>query len=559
MCCESLFHFLFRTLANRKKAWNDGGRLPHLFAPNTTPLRAPDFLPAADAQMLSNSNISSPEVLAESSNGSAPTAADNGSSGDSDPSASPPDRVIVDCPKCRATLKIRRVYLGCPVKCKNCAHIFTLEMSADSVAKPAEERPRATSTQQAGEHPQANGVSHREEQAHERLMGEHDRLVQEHRDLKTKHEELELESERLRAARRSVENEKQTAIDEIEALRKTLAQRDQALCDQSEQHRTALESERQARDQAELVYEESLCRLQEEHQSADASRKHFQEQCLEMAAALEKLKGDYQLLLDAEQTKQAEFRQRAADNDSLRAEVDRLCEENRVLLAQQLANAQLATQLQEHVAELQERNADLGSARNALDQLRAEKQTAIDEIAALGNALAAREKDLRDQSDEHRSALDSERQARERVEQVHGESLCRVQEEHQSAEASRKHLQEQCLEMAAALEKLKGDHQSELEAEHTKQKALADELLHLKAESEETSRLASQLISIKTAPADENLARDLELEAVRAQVADLTQWLELSERAGRELVEILRGLGVQIHLAGELKTARFNR
>jgi hypothetical protein len=166
---------------------------------------------------------------------------------------------------------------------------------------------------------------------------------------------------------------------------------------------------------------------------------------------------------------------------------------------------------------------------------------------------------LRDQSDEHRSALESERQARERVEQVHGESLCRVQEEHQSAEASRKHLQEQCLEMAAALERLKGDHQSELEAEHTKQNALADELLQLKAESEETSRLASQLISIKTAPAHENPARDLELEAVRAQVADLTQWLELSERAGRELVEILRGLGVQIHLAGELKTARSNR
>jgi uncharacterized phage infection (PIP) family protein YhgE len=134
-----------------------------------------------------------------------------------------------------------------------------------------------------------------------------------------------------------------------------------------------------------------------------------------------------------------------------------------------------------------------------------------------------------------------------------------VQEEQQSAEASRKHLQEQCLEMAAALEKLKGDHQSELETEHTKQKALADELLQLKAESEETSHLASQLISIKTAPAHEKPARDLELEALRAQVADLTQWLQLSERAGREMVALLRGLGVQIHLAGELETARLNR
>jgi hypothetical protein len=157
---------------------------------------------------------------------------------------------------------------------------------------------------------------------------------------------------------------------------------------------------------------------------------------------------------------------------------------------------------------------------------------------------------LRDQSDQHRSALESERQARERVEQVHGESLCRVQEEHQSAEASRKHLQEQCLEMAASLEKLKCDHQSQIEVEHTKQKALADELLQLKAESEETSRLASQLISIKTAPAHENPAPDLELEALRSQVADLTRYLELSERAGREMAEILRGLGVRIRLEG---------
>jgi hypothetical protein len=552
MCCESLFHFLFKTLANRKEAWNDYNRFLHFFAPNRTPLRAPEFLPSADAQMLSNSNISSPEELAEPSNRSAQPAADNGSSGHSDPSASPPDRVIVDCPKCRATLKIRRVYLGCSVQCKNCAHIFTLDISADSVPKSAEEHPRATSTQRTGEHPQANAVSHRAEQTHERLIGEHDRLLHEHRDLKTKHEKLELEYERLRAARRSVENEKQTAIDEIEALRKTLAERDQALRDQSAQHRTALESERQARDRVEQVHGESLSRVQEEHRSTEASRRRLEDQCLEMAAALEKLKGTYQLVLDAEQTKQAELRQRAADNDSLRAEVDRLCDENRVLHAQQLANAQLAT-------ELQERDADLGSARNALDQLRAEKQIAIDEIAVLGKALAERDQALRDQSDQHRTALESERQARERVEQVHAESLCRVQEEQQSAEASRKHLQEQCLEMAAALEKLKGDHQSELETEHTKQKALADELLQLKAESEETSHLASQLISIKTAPAHEKPARDLELEALRAQVADLTQWLELSERAGREMVALLRGLGVQIHLGGELETARLNR
>jgi ribosomal protein L19E len=438
--------------------------------------------------------------------------------------------------------------------------------------------------------------------------------------------------------RQQLENEKKTAIDGIEALRKTLAERDQALLDQSEQQRTTLEAEQLAREHAEQTWRESLCRVQEEHRSTEASRSQLQDQCLEMAAAVEKLKCEHQLQLEAEQTKQAELRQRATDNDALRAEVDRLRDENRGLHSHQLTSTQLA-------AELQRRDAELASARHALEQLCAEKQTAIDEIETLQKTLAERDQALRNQTDQHRTALEgeqlarehaertwidevevlrktlterdqallnqtdqhrtalereqlarehaertwidevealrktlaerdqalldqsdqhcnalaAERLARQHAEETWRESLCRLQEEHQSAETSRKHFEERCLEMAAALEKLKCDHQLQLEAEHTKQKALADELVQLKADSEETSRLAGQLIAMKMPPPEPNRAPDLDLQAIRLQVDELTHWLELSERANREMIEILRGIGIQVDVPAELEMARSHR
>jgi hypothetical protein len=372
-------------------------------------------------------------------------------------------------------------------------------------------------------------------------MGEHDRLVHEHRDLKSKYEVLEVENERLQAARRELEIQKQTAINEIEQLRKTLAERDQALLDQGDQYRTEIDGERLAREHAGQAYRETLGRVEEEHRSTEAARKRFQDQCLEMAAALEKLKSDYHVQLEAEQTKQDEVRQLAADRDSLRAEVGRLSDQNRDLRAEQMANAQLATELQRHVA-------DLAATCGALDQLHTEKQTANDEIEELRKTLAERDQAMLEQSERHRTALEGERLARERVDQVFGESLRRVREEHRFTEAARKHFQDECLEMGAALEKLRCDYQIRLEAEQMKQKALTDELLSLRAESDEATRLANQLFAMKTNPAEQNPAPNPDLEAARAQVEDLTQWLMICERVNRDMAEILRGLGIQMTL-----------
>ena len=45
------------------------------------------------------------------------------------PSIAYPDqaeRIVANCPNCQATLRVRRVYLGKPVLCKQCNHTFPL-------------------------------------------------------------------------------------------------------------------------------------------------------------------------------------------------------------------------------------------------------------------------------------------------------------------------------------------------------------------------------------------------------------------------------------------------
>ena len=186
--------------------------------------------------------------------------------------------------------------------------------------------------------------------------------------------------------------------------------------------------------------------------------------------------------------------------------------------------------------------------RAARLEFESQKQTAIDEIEEFRKTLAERDQALLDQSDQHRTEIGGERRARDRADQVFGESLRRVGEEHRFTEAARKHFQDECVEMAATLEKLRSDYQIRLEAEQMKQKTLTDELLSLRSESEETTLLANQLIAMKMGPAEQNPAPNPELEAARAQVEELTQWLMICERVNRDMAEILSGLGIQFTL-----------
>jgi DNA repair exonuclease SbcCD ATPase subunit len=104
-----------------------------------------------------------------------------GSSGErlDDPSAQPAnaaDRVVAVCPGCQATLRVRRVYIGGHVCCKNCGNVFPILAPADSQTKPAE-----------------NG-------GHAQLLEEHGRLMAARGQFQSQPVQLEVENGRLTTA-----------------------------------------------------------------------------------------------------------------------------------------------------------------------------------------------------------------------------------------------------------------------------------------------------------------------------------------------------------------------
>ena len=51
------------------------------------------------------------------------------------------------CPKCQATLRVRRVYIGNPVRCKQCQNVFTVPLEPEP--RPVEEVTRGNSESSA--------------------------------------------------------------------------------------------------------------------------------------------------------------------------------------------------------------------------------------------------------------------------------------------------------------------------------------------------------------------------------------------------------------------------
>lgn len=144
---------------------------------------------------------------------------------------------------------------------------------------------------------------------------------------------------------------------------------------------------------------------------------------------------------------------------------------------------------------------------------------------------------------EHPHVEESTVRLQQAYERLLGENE-RLAREHRELESKCKEHEEQCQQMAASIERLTRDHHSQLEAEQTKQKALTEELFQLRADSDETSMLANQLIAMKMSHPDHSVPAP-ELEAVRALVDELTQWLADSDRLNHALAEILQGLGTK--------------
>jgi chromosome segregation ATPase len=207
-----------------------------------------------------------------------------------------------------------------------------------------------------------------------------------------KEREIELDAARAECDRLTCEQ--QTTLDEIKALKSTLAERDSALRDQSDQLAAQVESHRQALDHAKHVHGDMIEALEaqlaalgerfgqllDEHRSAQESCKQFQDRDRELTEAQQRLESTYQSMLDAERTKHAELAQQL---DELRAD-----SAESARLAEQLISAKSGPVESPSAAD-----AELEAARAQVKELHwlvAESERLILETAAVLNGFGVR-------------------------------------------------------------------------------------------------------------------------------------------------------------------------
>jgi chromosome segregation ATPase len=203
--------------------------------------------------------------------------------------SSPSPRIVVVCPSCRATLSVRRVYVGNPVRCKQCDHQFTVPAALDSQAQQA----AASACSASASHSQTEEI----EQLKSELLG-------------VRHERGQLQAERseLLATRDAL------SANHISALAGARAELVQ-LTKQIEQLTSEL---RAARDEREQLGQQ-LAESRNDLSLARADERQLREANQELVAAQARRESEYDATLNDER---AQRQQLAEEVLSLRAKAE---------------------------------------------------------------------------------------------------------------------------------------------------------------------------------------------------------------------------------------------
>ncbi len=121
-------------------------------------------------------------------------------SGESSQASLAVSRVVAVCPICKAALSVRRVYLGTPVRCKQCGQVFTVP--ADVVAPPEPAR-GGTAAHAPGQAPQdeVKPGSKRAGIGAQTILDQLAKLVAQQETLRLEYDQLQAERDELRADR----------------------------------------------------------------------------------------------------------------------------------------------------------------------------------------------------------------------------------------------------------------------------------------------------------------------------------------------------------------------
>jgi predicted Zn finger-like uncharacterized protein len=145
-----------------------------------------------DASGAGSLNVSDQRFGVDQTNEPIPKGSGEQSSAPSVPPSDRADKIVVVCPSCQATLRVRRVYIGNPVRCKQCEHVFTVAPPLELDLRPAEEV-----TRNNVESPARQTETEREIR---RLNEELDRVTTERNDLGEKCDLLTIELNEIRAS-----------------------------------------------------------------------------------------------------------------------------------------------------------------------------------------------------------------------------------------------------------------------------------------------------------------------------------------------------------------------
>jgi chromosome segregation ATPase len=315
-------------------------------------------------------------------------------SGDSSQASPAVSRVVTVCPICKATLSVRSIYLGNPIRCKQCSQVFTVPAALETPARPAGDAASggAAFERTAGSAPQddvkpgSQRASIGAQSVREQLAGlvaqqnslrsAYDQLRAEHDDLRADRDKLklqEVEVRPLRAERDSLAAKLAELGSELDVARSEIARLNQRI----EESDTDLEGARQEREQ--LSQQLALSRSDFSQARADQLRMSDERQdAFEKIERLTQTLAERELMIrnqsdhfDAELERARKAwdlveKSHLEERQSLTTELAAVRARNQELQEEQQSTEALCAQLRESNQELVEAHARRESGKNAM-------------------------------------------------------------------------------------------------------------------------------------------------------------------------------------------------
>lgn len=335
------------------------------------------------------------------------------------------ERLLSSCPHCRATLSVRKAFIGQTVRCKQCDEAFVVtDPSAGPAAVPHEAMPDSVGGDRAAIEAERDRLRTELEQLshentrlqvdhgalrvdHERLIAdnaalasERDRLADENRDLTALHDALQAEQERVAADRDCLAGERERLVADKDQLQ---VGHDRLLADlnqlKAEHDRLREDHERLKSQRDQLQAERD--QLQAEHDQQRVERGRFEAAVVELSVTAETQRVESERLRASEaellsernalkagrEELEAEHDELRVRNNRLRAEYDQIHAHNEGLLAERdrlraelETSESLRTELERSTVERRrEWDAEMATARAEIDRLRGERAGALEE------------------------------------------------------------------------------------------------------------------------------------------------------------------------------------